>query len=163
MVKHKVYVKRQRQGLGERSITSLCRRAIKATLQEEGITTPVEISVLVSDDKGIQEINRAHRNIDAATDVLSFPTRVYTPGNFQAGAEDLNPETGTLHLGDIIISCERAQSQAKEYGHETTREIAYLMVHSTLHLLGYDHEDPEDQAQMRAREEHVLASLGLSR
>ena len=163
MVKHKVYVKRQRQGLGERSITSLCRRAIKATLQEEGITTPVEISVLVSDDKGIREINRDHRNIDAATDVLSFPAKAYTPGNFQAQAEDVSPETGTIHLGDIVISCERAEKQAEEYGHETTREIAYLMVHSTLHLLGYDHQEPEEQAQMRLREEHVLGTLGLSR
>ena len=163
MVKHKVYVKRQRQGLGERSITSLCRRAIKATLQEEGIMTPVEISVLVSDNKGIREINKEHRNIDAVTDVLSFPTQVYIPGNFQAKEEDLNPDTGTLHLGDIVLSCEQAEDQAKEYGHEASREIAYLMVHSTLHLLGYDHENPEDQSRMRGREEHVLGTLGLSR
>ena len=163
MVKHKVYVKRQRQGLGERSITSLCRRAIKATLQEEGIETPVEISVLVSDDKGLREINREHRDIDAVTDVLSFPNQVYIPGAFRANAEDVNPETGVLHLGDIVLSCERAESQAKEYGHETTREIAYLMVHSTLHLLGYDHEDPADKERMREREDHVLDTLGLSR
>ena len=163
MVKHKVYVKRQRQGLGERSITSLCRRAIKATLQEEGITSPVEISVLVSDDKGIQEMNKEHRNIDAATDVLSFPTQAYIPGDFKVGEGDIDPDTGILHLGDIVISCERAENQAKEYGHETTREIAYLMVHSTLHLLGYDHENPRDKSQMRAREDHVLATLGLGR
>ena len=163
MIKHKVYVKRQRQGLGERSITSLCRRAIKATLQEEGVITPVEISVLISDDKGIRELNNTHRGIDKATDVLSFPTHVLIPGNFQAKEEDLDPQTGTLHLGDIMLSCERAESQAGEYGHDTTREIAYLMVHATLHLLGYDHENPEDQARMREREEQTLGILGLTR
>jgi len=163
MTKHKVYVKRQRQGLGERGITSLCRRAIKATLLEEGIDIPVQISVLVSDDKGILEINKEHREKDAATDVLSFPAAVYTPGAFKADPADIDPETGCLHLGDIVISSERATAQAEEYGHDATREIAYLMVHATLHLLGYDHEKPEDQKQMRKREEQVLGSLGLTR
>ena len=163
MVKHKVYVKRQRQGLGERGITSLCRRAIKATLQEENITVPVQVSVLVSDDKGIREINLEHRSKDEPTDVLSFPTAVYTPGRFKADETDIDPETGCLHLGDIVISSERATEQAGEYGHETSREIAYLMVHSTLHLLGYDHEKPEDVKEMRKREEHILGTLGLAR
>lgn len=163
MMKHKVYVKRQRQGLGEKGITSLCRRAIKATLQEEGITVPIQISVLVSDDKGIQEINREYRNKDAATDVISFPTATYIPGSFRAKEEDIDAETECLHLGDIILSSERAVAQAKEYGHDMTREIAFLMVHATLHLLGYNHEKPEDQAQMRLREEKILSSLGLTR
>jgi len=163
MIKHKVYVKRQRQGLGERGITSLCRRAIKATLQEEGVETPVEISVLVSDDRGIREINKEHRDKDMATDILSFPTGNYVPGDFQAKEADLDLETGCLHLGDIVISSERAAAQAEEYGHDTTREIAYLMVHATLHLLGYDHETPAGQAQMRQREEHILGTLGLTR
>ena len=164
MVKHKVYVKRQRQGLGEQGITSLCRRAIKATLQEEGITVSLQISVLVSDDKGIQEINREHRGKDTVTDVLSFPAAAYTPGAFEVGVSDMiDPETGCLDLGDIVISGERAVAQAAEYGHEAIREIAYLMVHATLHLLGYDHEKPEDQQNMRRREEQVLSSLGLTR
>ena len=163
MIKHKVYVKRQRQGLGESGITSLCRRAIKATLQEEGITTPIEINVLVSDDKGIQEINLEHRGKDTPTDVLSFPGGHYKPDAFVVNEADIDPETGCLHLGDIVLSSERAASQAEEYGHDTTREIAYLMVHSTLHLLGYDHETPEGQAQMRRREDHILGTLGLTR
>jgi len=163
MVKHKVYVKRQRQGLGEQGITSLCRRAIKATLQEEGIAVPVQISVLVSDDRGIAEINQEHRGKDTPTDVLSFPTAAYTPGAFEPREADIDPDTGCLHLGDIVVSGERAAAQAEEYGHDTSREIAYLMVHATLHLLGYDHEDPEVQQQMRLREEHVLGSLGLTR
>ena len=163
MVKHKVYVKRQRQGLGERGITSLCRRAIKATLQEERVEPTAQISVLVSDDKGIREINLTHRGQDIPTDVLSFPAAVYIPGKFEAKQADIDPETGCLHLGDIVISSERATEQAREYGHETTREIAFLMVHATLHLLGYDHEKPEDQKLMRQREEHILGTLGLTR
>jgi len=164
MIKHKVYVKRQRQGLGERGITSLCRRAIKATLQEEGIEIPIEISVLVSDDRGIREINREQRGKDTSTDVLSFPSGHYKPGAFAVNEADIDPETGCLHLGDIVLSSERAANQAEEYGHDTTREIAYLMVHSALHLLGYDHEaSSESQAQMREREEHILGTLGLIR
>ena len=163
MIKHKVYVKRQRQGLGERGITSLCRRTIKATLQEEGVAIPVEISVFVSDDKNIQETNREHRGKNTPTDVLSFPSGHYIPGDFQADETDINPETGCLHLGDIIISSERASAQAEEYGHDTSREIAYLMVHSTLHLLGYDHQTPEGQASMREKEERILGILGLTR
>ena len=163
MIKHKVYVKRQRQGLGEQGITSLCRRAIKATLQEEGIAVPVQISVLVSDDKGIREINREHRDKDTPTDVLSFPNAVYTPGAFQASEADIDPETGCLHLGDIVISSERAAAQAAEYGHDAARETAYLMVHATLHLMGYDHENPAQKEQMRMSEEQVLGVLGLKR
>jgi len=96
--------------------------------------------------------------------VLSFPSGTYIPGAFAADETDIDLETGCLHLGDIVLSSERAASQAEEYGHDTSREIAYLMVHSTLHLLGYDHEtSPEDQAQMRGREEHILGTLGLTR
>ena len=163
MTRHKVYVKRQRQGLGEAGVTSLCRRAIKATLLEEGVMTPVEVGVMISDDRNIREVNREHRGKDEPTDVLSFPTGTYIPGNFQANEADIDPETGTLHLGDIILSSERAVAQAEEYGHDTTRETAYLMVHATLHLLGYTHDKPEDQAKMREREECVLGMLGLSR
>ena len=163
MVKHKVYVKRQRQGLGEQGITSLCRRAIKATLQEEGVSIPTQVSVLVSDDKGMREINKEHRGKDVPTDVLSFPTAVYIPGGFRANPTDIDPETGCLHLGDIVISSERAAAQAEEYGHDTTRELAYLMVHATLHLLGYDHETEADETLMRKREEEILGTLGLTR
>jgi len=163
MIKHKIYVKRQRQGLGEQGITSLCRRAIKATLQEEGIESQVEISVLVSDNKGIQEINREHRGKDTPTDVLSFPSAVYKPGAFVPNEADMNPETRCVHLGNIVLSSQKAQEQAEAYNHTITREIAFLMVHATLHLLGYDHENPEDTEQMREKEEHILGILGLMR
>ena len=128
MVKHKIYVKRQRQGLGEKNITALCRRVIKAALFEEKVEVPCEISVVITDDKGIQEINLAQRNVDKPTDVLSFPMHDYKPGNFEVNAEDIDPDTGHLHLGDIVISAQRVEAQAEEYGHSVGRESAYLIV-----------------------------------
>lgn len=164
MLKHKIYVKRQRQGLGEKNITSLCRRVIKATLYEERVDIPCEVSVLVTDDKGIREINRQHRDVDKATDVLSFPLQNYIPGDFRANIEDIAKDTGNLHLGDIVISAPRAEAQAAQYGHMVSREIAYLIVHATLHLLGYDHvADEEARKIMREREEIILRKLSLLR
>lgn len=163
MLKHKVYVKRQRQGIGEPGITSLCRRAVKATLVEEKIEIPIEISILLTDDKGIQAINAEHRQKDAPTDVLSFPVSQYTPGAFSPNAEDMNLETGCLHLGDIVLSSDRAKRQAEEYGHSIARELAYLIVHGTLHLLGYDHMEETQKAAMRQKEESILESLGIFR
>lgn len=162
MVKHKVYVKRQRQGLGEKNLTSLCRRAVKATLYYEGIDTPCEVSVLATDDKGIQEINKEHRSVDRPTDVLSFPTHEFKPGQFEITG-DMLEENEYVHLGDIAISVDRASSQASEYGHNPMRELAYLTVHATLHLLGYDHETDADRHEMRRKEESVLNELGLRR
>lgn len=162
MIKHKVYVKRQRQGLGDRGITSQCRRVIKATLQEEGVEVSCEVSVLVTDDPGIQEINAEYRNMDKPTDVLSFPNYDFVPGAFKYSPDQLDPN-GCLHLGDIAISAERAEVQADEYGHHVGREVAYLINHAALHLLGYDHETEKDKAIMRSREEHILDSLGLRR
>lgn len=162
MVKHKVYVKRQRQGLGERNLTSLCRRAVKATLYYEGIETPCEVSVLATDDKGIQEINKEHRALDRPTDVLSFPTYEFKPGKFEV-SENMIEEGEYVHLGDIVISVDRASEQANEYGHNPMRELAYLTVHATLHLLGYEHEIDEDKHEMRRKEESVLNELGLRR
>lgn len=162
MVKHKVYVKRQRQGLGERNMTSLCRRAVKATLYYEDIETPCEVSILATDDKGIKEINKKHRSVDMPTDVLSFPTHNFMPGNFKALPE-MFEEDEYVHLGDIVISADRASAQADEYGHNVMRELAYLTVHATLHLLGYDHENEEDKLTMRQKEENILNELGLRR
>jgi len=164
MIKHKVYVKRQRQGLGERNITSLCRRVVKAALDEEGIDVSCEVSVLVTDDKGIQAINLEHRGRDKPTDVLSFPMHDYVPGHFQMAPEDVDPETGNLHLGDIVVSVDRVDAQAKEYGHGPGIEMAYLVAHATLHLLGYDHEDEgEEKRIMRQREKRILGKLSLLR
>ena len=142
-------------------ITGFIRRCINATLEAEGITADCEINVLVTNDKGIQAINQASRNIDKATDVLSFPMFQLEAGNPPKDWSDyMDPGTRAVPLGDMVISLERARVQAKEFGHSVKREVGYLTIHSMLHLLGYDHLDEGLQkAQMRAREEAIAASI----
>lgn len=162
MIKHKIYVKRQRQGLGEGLYMPLIRRSVRATLDAEGVDVPCEISVLITDDKGIQAINKEFRNIDDPTDVLSFPMQELKPGEFSAESSEISPETGRLPLGDIIISVERVKAQAKEFNHGGAREMSYLIIHSTLHLLGYDHLDEgEEKRKMRKRENIILEKVGF--
>ena len=139
------------------------RRVIRTALAAEGVTFPCEIDVLLTHDAGIHQINRDMRQVDRATDVLSFPEFDLTPGQLP-GEEDADPGTGLVPLGDMVISMEHVAAQAKEYGHSNRRELAYLVVHSVLHLLGYDHLDEGPmKAQMRGREEAIMADLGLTR
>lgn len=139
------------------------RRVIRTALAAEGVTFPCEIDVLLTHDAGIHQINRDMRQVDRATDVLSFPEFDLTPGQLP-GEEDADPGTGLVPLGDMVISMEHVAAQAKEYGHSNRRELAYLVVHSVLHLLGYDHLDEGPmKAQMRGREEAIMAELGLTR
>jgi probable rRNA maturation factor len=141
---------------------ALIRKAIRTALAEEGVAVPCEVDVLLTDDGNIHAINRAQRQVDRPTDVLSFPMFEYTPGHPPADGRDADPATGLTPLGDMVISVERVKAQAMEYGHSTRRELAYLTVHSVLHLLGYDHMDNGPmQKQMRAREEAILAVLGI--
>ena len=145
-------------------LEGLLRRVIPAVLDAEGVKVPCEVDVLLTDDEGIHEINHEQRGVDKPTDVLSFPMFEFTPGQPPADDADVDPETGLLPLGDMVLSIERAAAQAEEYGHELDREAAYLAVHSVLHLLGYDHmDDGEQKAQMRAREEAILNGLGITR
>ena len=142
------------------------RTCINATLKAEGITIPCEINVLVTDDAGIQTINKASRSIDKPTDVLSFPMFNLTAGAPpQDWGEYIDPGTGLCPLGDMCISLERAIAQAKEFGHSTKREVGYLTIHSMLHLLGYDHLDEgEQKRQMRSREEAIASQIpGMQR
>ncbi len=142
----------------------LLREVIAAALDAEGVSFSCEVDMLITDDAGMREINREQRNVDMPTDVLSFPMFELTPGVPPADERELDPETGLLPLGDIVISLERAMSQAEEFGHSTQRELAYLAVHSVLHLLGYDHMDEgEQKTQMRGREEAILSRLGMTR
>lgn len=139
------------------------RRVIRTALASEGVDFPCEIDVRITDGAGIREINREMRQVDRPTDVLSFPSFDLTPGELPE-AEDADPGTGLVPLGDMVISMEHAAAQAKEYGHSGRRELAYLAVHSVLHLLGYDHLDEGPmKAQMREREEAILAELGILR
>lgn len=142
---------------------ALIRRTIRTALAAEGLVAPCEVDVLLTDDDGIHEINREIRQVDRPTDVLSFPEFELTPGQLP-GPEDADPGTGLIPLGDMVLSMERVSAQAKEYGHSKRRELSYLVTHSVLHLLGYDHLDEGPmKAQMRAREEAIMALLGLER
>lgn len=147
-------------------VGSVIKKCITETLTAEGVTVPCEINVLVTDDRGIQAINKASRNMDKPTDVLSFPMFELEPGILpEEWSEYLDPETGLCPLGDMAISLERAVAQAKEFGHSTRREVGYLTIHSMLHLLGYDHldEGPQKQ-QMRRREESIASTIrGMQR
>ena len=140
----------------------LCR-TVKTALASEGVEPSCEINIMLTDDEGIREVNRTMREIDRATDVLSFPMFDLTPGEHPDEA-DADPDTGLVPLGDMCISVERAKAQAAEYGHSFRREICYLCVHSVLHLLGYDHLDEgEMKRQMRQREEEIMQILNLQR
>ncbi len=136
---------------------------IRAALDAEQVTIPCEVNVLVTNDAAIHEINLDMRGVDRPTDVLSFPMFELTPGE-KPGEEDADPDTGLVPLGDMVISLERAEAQAQEFGHSVEREVSYLAVHSVLHLLGYDHMDEGPmKAQMRKREEEILNDLGITR
>ena len=141
----------------------LVMRSIRAALMAEGVDVPCEVNVLFTDDEGIHQINLDMREVDRPTDVLSFPMFDLQPGE-HPGEEDADPATGLIPLGDMCISLERTAAQAEEFGHSPEREICYLTVHSVLHLLGYDHLDEGPmKAQMREREETILAQLGIGR
>ena len=147
-------------------ISATIRTCVNETLKAEGITVPCEINVLVTDDAGIQTVNKASRSIDKPTDVLSFPMFNLKAGQPpQDWQEYIDPGTGLCPLGDMCISLERAIAQAKEFGHSTKREVGYLTIHSMLHLLGYDHLDEgEQKRQMRGREETIAAQIpGMKR
>ena len=165
-MRNKVNLVFQQGGLQRLVIAANIRTCINAVLKAEGVTAKCEINVLVTDDAGIQEINRTARNIDKPTDVLSFPMFELSPGELpQDWSEYEDPDTGLVPLGDMCISLERAVAQAQEFGHTTRREVGYLTIHSMLHLLGYDHMDEGPQKrQMRAREEDIAAGIpGMSR
>ena len=137
-------------------LKKLIRRAIRTALSYEQFTRPCELSVTFTDNEGIRELNREYRKIDRATDVLSFPQF-----DFEAG--EVLPKEGPVALGDIVLSLERAEEQAKEFGHSFSRETAFLTVHSVLHLLGYDHERGEtEDADMRARQREIMEQMGLA-
>ena len=151
------------EGAADKRTCALIRRTIRTALAAEGLTAPCEVDVLLTDDEGIHQINLDMRNVDRPTDVLSFPEFDLKPEELPA-AEDADPGTGLIPLGDMVLSMERVAAQAEEYGHSRQRELAYLVTHSMLHLLGYDHLDEgEMKQQMRGREEAIMALLGLER
>ena len=165
-MRHKINLVFEQLSLQRFTIGANIRKCIHQTLQAEGVNVQCEINVLVTDDSGIQVINRESRNLDKPTDVLSFPMFQMEAGKLpEDWSEFIDPASGLVPLGDMCISLERAVAQAKEFGHSTRREVGYLTIHSMLHLLGYDHLDEgEQKRQMRSREEAIAASIpGMSR
>lgn len=162
MRRHYIPVTANLPGVNDSQIAFI-RRAVRTVLAAEGVDFPCEVDVLVTGDEEIRELNREARQVDKATDVLSFPAFDLEPGELP-GPEDADPGTGLVPLGDMMISMEHVAAQAKEYGHSNRRELAYLTVHSVLHLLGYDHMDEGPmKRRMREREEDILAELGITR
>lgn len=143
-------------------------KVIEEALEQEKCPYEVSVSVLLTDNEGIHAMNQEFRGIDRPTDVLSFPNVDYeSPADFEGiedDAEDyFDPESGELCLGDIVISVDKVYEQAKEYGHAPLREFAFLIAHSMLHLLGYDHMEPEEAKVMEDKQEEILKSLGITR
>ena len=159
MPKLKVYVKNnQTEVKVPVGIRLLIRRCCQAVLTTEKFGKDAEVSVSFVSNNEIKNLNKIYRNKDSVTDVLSFPL------TSEDGTVELNPETGAVQLGDVVISLETAVKQAQNYGHSLEREVGFLTVHSMLHLLGYDHETSQlDQRIMREKEESVLEKLGISR
>ena len=151
-------------------MNAVLEKAVMTALQEENVTAPVEISLRVVDEEEIRSINAEFREIDSVTDVLSFPMLEYEEGEVPAERvqraleeQETDPETGEVVLGDIVIGLKRAMEQAEAYGHSLKREMAFLAVHSVLHLLGYDHMVKEEETVMFARQEAILEAAGLPR
>ena len=127
-----------------------------------------QVNLLVTDSENIREMNRQFRGIDAPTDVLSFPLQEYpNPGDFsqidEEGNDEFDPDTGELLLGDIVINAERVISQAEEYGHSQKREFAFLIAHSILHLVGFDHMEDAEREQMEERQKRIMDAVGIQR
>lgn len=154
--------------LPEIDIPDLARRVMEAAMDYEGCPYEAEVSLLLTDNARIRQINREYRKIDRATDVLSFPMLEYdSPSDFSWAETEscgcFHPETGELLLGDIIISMEKVREQARKYGHSETRELAFLITHSMLHLFGYDHMEQGEAKEMEERQSAILHSLNILR
>ncbi len=148
-------------------LEALLNRVAEACFAAEGITS-AGFCVQIVDDEAIRALNRNMRNIDSATDVLSFPTVNYPAGKTARDcpkrmAREFDPGLGCINLGDCVINLNRARQQAEEYGHTLKRELSYLTAHSAFHLMGYDHMNEEEKRQMRQMEEKALGAIGITR
>lgn len=164
-MKHQITVHGDKPAINTPAVTAHIKRCIRGALSAEGIQVPCEVNVLLTDNPGIREINRDYRDVDRETDVLSFPMFPFVPEAFPEDVTDLlDPGSGLLPLGDMAISMEKVRAQAEELGHSEERELGYLIVHSVLHLLGYDHMDEgEEKRRMRRREEAIMEALEIPR
>ncbi len=163
------YVENETDAKFDFDIEELASTVAQKVLDTEGCEYDTEISLTITDDEGIQELNRQFREIDAPTDVLSFPGISFEKeGDFSVVETEqkmdvIDPESGRLMLGDIVINEKRVREQAEEYGHSQKREFAFLVAHSMLHLCGYDHMEEDEAKVMEEKQEEVLSSLGITR
>lgn len=146
----------------------IIRDVVLAVLDYESCPYEAEVNVIVTDNEEIRALNRQYRDIDAPTDVLSFPMLEFeTPSDFSHVEEDyedcFNPETGELMLGDIILSVDKIREQAENYGHSQIRELAFLVAHSMLHLCGYDHVEEAQREEMERKQREILELRGYKR
>ena len=146
----------------------IAEKVINYCIEREKFPYEAEINLTLTDNEGIHIINKEYRDIDRATDVLSFPMLSYeTPGDFSflmdENDDDFNPDTGEAILGDIIISVDKVREQAEEYGHSELREFAFFITHSMLHLFGYDHMEPEEAKVMEDKQRQILDELSITR
>ena len=150
-------------------IEELAKSVADTVLDMEGCAADIEVGLTITDSEGIHELNKEFRGIDSPTDVLSFPNVSYeNAGDFSVLLGDqlvdlLDPDTGKIMFGDIVINEDRVRSQAEDYGHSVKREFAFLVAHSMLHLCGYDHMEEEEAKVMEKKQEDVLGKLGITR
>lgn len=148
--------------IGE-DINKLIEDVIRLCMEAEKLKQDYEVSVIIVADDEIRAINKEHRDIDEATDVLSFPMAEFLNGELISDEGDYDMDSEELMLGDIILSAETARRQAEEYGHSLEREIAFLTAHSCFHLLGYDHMEEAEEKVMMGKQESILVKMGLTR
>lgn len=162
------YVENETEEVFPFDVEETVRLVCEAALEEENCPYEVQINVVLTDNKGIRELNRECRGIDRETDVLSFPNVDFSrEGIFDIDedreADYFDPDTGELILGDIMISVDKVKEQAENYGHSLRREFAFLVAHSMLHLCGYDHMEEAEASVMEKKQEELLAGLGITR
>lgn len=159
---NKIYIQNRQDSPINAAHRGLIRKVINAALKYESFPCDAEISVTLTDNASIHELNKEHRGVDRPTDVLSFPLYEADEIDDMYESEEVSDEP--IALGDIVISLEKAEEQAREYGHCMEREVAFLCVHSVLHLLGYDHElGEEDEKEMFAKQEDILRKMKITR
>lgn len=162
------YVENETDVNFEFSPEEIVKKVAEAVLDAEKCPFETEINVLLTDNEGIHQYNKQYRDIDRPTDVLSFPNLSFdSEADFEKACESeadcFHPDTGELILGDIIISVEKVEEQAQNYGHSKLREFAFLVAHSMLHLCGYDHMEPQEAHIMEQKQENILNTLGITR
>lgn len=163
-----IYITNETEKLTDFDFESLFNKVVLASCNYVNCPYEINVSILLTDDSSIHEINVSERNIDKSTDVLSFPMLEYkNPGDFSFIKDDniyyFEPETGELLIGDIVISLDTAMRQAESYNHSLTRELAFLCAHSMLHLFGYDHELEDERVQMEKMQNEILEGINITR